>query len=116
MSDPPPRSAREVMKVGDAVTLVVASFAPARRSIDCAVPNMASVVEPQDGEAVVAEAAGAAEPSTKRAAAKKAAAKKVAAAPQKATGQEGGTAARRQEGRRTASRQEGGADTRGAGH
>ena len=58
MSDPPPRSAREVMKVGDAVTLVVASFAPARRSIDCAVPNMAFVVEPQDGEAVVAEAAG----------------------------------------------------------
>jgi hypothetical protein len=85
MSDPPPRSAREVMKVGDAVTLVVASFAPARRSIDCAVPNMASVVVPQDGEAVVAEAAGAAEPSTKRAPVKKAAAKKVAAAPQKAT-------------------------------
>jgi hypothetical protein len=84
MSDPPPRSAREVMKVGDAVTLVVASFAPARRSIDCAVPNMASVVEPQDGEAVVAEAAGAAEPSAKRAPARKAAAKKVAASPAKA--------------------------------
>ena len=84
MSDPPPRSAREVMKVGDAVTLVVASFAPARRSIDCAVPNMASVVEPQDGEAVVAEAAGAAEPSAKRAPARKATAKKVAASPAKA--------------------------------
>jgi hypothetical protein len=79
MSDPPPRSAREVMKIGDAVTLVVASFAPARRSIDCAVPNMASVVEPQDGEAVVAEAAGGAEPPAKRAT-KKVAAKKVAAA------------------------------------
>jgi Zc3h12a-like Ribonuclease NYN domain/S1 RNA binding domain len=84
MSDPPPRSAREVMKVGDAVTLVVASFAPARRSIDCAVPNMASVVEPQDGEAVVAEAAGALEPSAMRAPARKAAAKKVAASPAKA--------------------------------
>ena len=80
MSDPPPRSAREVMKIGDAVTLVVASFAPARRSIDCAVPNMASVVEPQDGEAVVAEAAGTAEPPAKRTAAKKTAAKKAAAA------------------------------------
>ncbi len=38
MSDPPPRSAREVMHVGDAVTLVVVSFAPARRSVDLAVP------------------------------------------------------------------------------
>ena len=41
MSDPPPRSAREVMRVGDAVTLVVISFAPARRSVDLAVPAMA---------------------------------------------------------------------------
>ncbi|MGH9272003.1 MAG: S1 RNA-binding domain-containing protein, partial [Ilumatobacteraceae bacterium] len=41
MSDPPPRSAREVMKVQDAVTLVVTSFAPARRSIELAVPEMA---------------------------------------------------------------------------
>ena len=47
MADPPPRSAREVMKVGDAVTLVVTSFAPGRRSIDCAVPHMATgTVEP----------------------------------------------------------------------
>ncbi|HEX4980419.1 MAG TPA: S1 RNA-binding domain-containing protein [Ilumatobacteraceae bacterium] len=82
MSEPPPRSAREVMKVGDAVTLVVASFAPARRSIDCAVPNMAFVVEPQDGEAVAAEAAGAAAPSAKKAA-RKSTAKKVAASPAK---------------------------------
>ena len=84
MSDPPPRSAREVMKVGDAVTLVVASFAPARRSIDCAVPNMASVVEPQDGEAVAAEAAGAVARSAKKAAAKKTTAKKAAVSPAKA--------------------------------
>ncbi len=77
MADPPPRSARDVMKVGDAVTLVVASFAPLRRSIDCAVPNMASVLEPQDGEAVVAEAAGAAAPAAKKAG-RKAAAKPAA--------------------------------------
>ncbi|MGH9133750.1 MAG: NYN domain-containing protein, partial [Ilumatobacteraceae bacterium] len=79
MADPPPRSAREAMKIGDAVTLVVASFAPARRSIDCAVPNMAGVVEPQDGQAVVAEAAVAAMPADKKSPAKKAAAKKAAA-------------------------------------
>jgi hypothetical protein len=53
MGDPPPRSAREAMKIGDAVTLVVESFAPARRSIDCAVPHMAAVVTPQDTSAVL---------------------------------------------------------------
>ena len=42
MADPPPRSAREFMKVGESVTLVVESFAPARRSIDLAVPAMAT--------------------------------------------------------------------------
>jgi hypothetical protein len=43
MGDPPPRSAREVVKVGDAVTLVVASFAPARRSIDLSMPQVPMV-------------------------------------------------------------------------
>ncbi len=38
MSDPPARTARELGKVGDAITLVVHSFTPARRSIDMAVP------------------------------------------------------------------------------
>ncbi len=48
MADPAPRSAREFMKIGDAVTLVVDSFAPARRSIDLAVAGMstAKLVEP----------------------------------------------------------------------
>ena len=48
MADPAPRSAREFMKIGDAVTLVVESFAPARRSIDLAVAGMstAKLVEP----------------------------------------------------------------------
>jgi hypothetical protein len=36
MADPPPTSARKVMKIGESVTLVVVSFAPLRRSIDCA--------------------------------------------------------------------------------
>jgi S1 RNA binding domain len=43
MSDPPPRSAREFMKVGESITLVVESFAPARRSIDLAIPTMTTV-------------------------------------------------------------------------
>ncbi len=48
MAEPAPRSAREVMELGERVTLVVASFAAARRSIDLAVPGMvpaAAVVE-----------------------------------------------------------------------
>jgi hypothetical protein len=52
MGDPPPRSAREVIKVGDAVTLVVASFAPARRSIDLSMPQV-----PMDGGGSAGDAA-----------------------------------------------------------
>jgi hypothetical protein len=43
MADPAPRSAREVMAIGENVTLVVDSFVAARRSIDLAVPIMAPV-------------------------------------------------------------------------
>jgi S1 RNA binding domain/Zc3h12a-like Ribonuclease NYN domain len=43
MSDPAPRSAREFMKIGESITLVVESFAPARRSIDLAIPTMTTV-------------------------------------------------------------------------
>ncbi len=46
MADPAPRSAREFMKVGESVTLVVESFAPARRSIDLAIPTMAAIKPP----------------------------------------------------------------------
>ena len=46
MSDPPPRSAREFMKIGESITLVVESFAPTRRSIDLAIPTMTTVKVP----------------------------------------------------------------------
>ncbi len=52
MADPPPRSAREFMKIGESITLVVESFAPARRSIDLAIPTMTTVKTPPP-EAVV---------------------------------------------------------------
>ncbi len=42
MSDPPPRSARKQLKIGESVTVVVVSFVPERRSIDCAMPDMAA--------------------------------------------------------------------------
>jgi hypothetical protein len=40
IADPPPRSARSVISIGEALTLVVASYSPSRRSIDLAFPNM----------------------------------------------------------------------------
>jgi S1 RNA binding domain/Zc3h12a-like Ribonuclease NYN domain len=67
MATPAPRSAREVMKLGEAVDLVVVSFNPTRRSIDLCVPGM----EPPEVKAL----AGAPAPS----AAKKRTRKKAAA-------------------------------------
>ena len=54
MSDPPPPSARKVMQIGEAVTVVVVSFAAARRSIDCAMPDMAQHA-PVDTDPLVAD-------------------------------------------------------------
>lgn len=92
MGHPAPPSARKVMQIGESVTLVVVSFAPARRSIDCAMPDMADAAI-ADAKAEMA-AGGAAErnegvddsttaptkkTATTRTPAKKVAAKKVAA-------------------------------------
>ena len=96
MADPAPRSAREFMKVGESITLVVESFAAAKRSIDLAVPGQGSAVlihepaRPSRSRKKVApvepvEPAGPAGPAKPRRATKKAAApalepaKKVAA-------------------------------------
>lgn len=74
MSDPPPRSAREFMKVGESVTLVIDNFVPAKRSIDLATPEM--VV---DRPAAPTKQAPARKASAKKAPVKKATTKKVAA-------------------------------------
>jgi hypothetical protein len=86
MADPVPTSARKVMQLGESVTLVVVSFAPLRRSIDCAVPDMADAAIASAKVEQAAQAAaeldaetGAASPApTKRAATKKSPAKKAA--------------------------------------
>lgn len=98
MGEPPPRRAREVMKIGDAVTLVVHSFAPGRRSVDLAVPALAATAAPEDGVVDTAEVidavqledggdtaaasddgAATARPAAKKAAARKSTAKKAPA-------------------------------------
>ena len=97
MAEPTPRSAKSIMKVGDSVTAIVVSFNGSRRSIDCALPDMAEAAiteaeadqaredaEEIDG-AAAPEAAPAKQTSNRRAAAvkrttaKKAVAKKVPA-------------------------------------
>lgn len=82
MADPPPRSARQVMAIGDSVTVVVASFAPGKRSIDCALPHMATDIHPEDPAELLDElAATVAEvvPERPRAAKKRAAPRRTAA-------------------------------------
>ncbi len=97
MAEPTPRSAKSIMKVGDSVTAIVVSFNGSRRSIDCALPDMAEAAiteaeadqvredaEEIDG-AASPEAAPAKQTSNRRTAAvkktpaKKAVAKKVPA-------------------------------------
>jgi hypothetical protein len=74
MGDPPPRSAREIMKLGDAVTLVVTSFAPGRRSVDLSIPTVAPEVDleatPVLDDLVEAAGAAPAKPSRRRGAKK----------------------------------------------
>lgn len=81
MADPPPRSARELMKVGDEVALVVVAFHASRRGIDLAVPSMAPTVV---ATAAMADAVGAPAPSSP-APAQQAPAKRARRAAAKAT-------------------------------
>jgi hypothetical protein len=77
MADPAPRSAREFMKVGESITLVVESFAAAKRSIDLAVPGQGSAVlihepaKPSRGRKKAAPVAEPAEPAKPRRVTKK---------------------------------------------
>ena len=79
MSDPPPRSAREMMKLGESVDLVVISFNATRRSIDLCIPGM----EPPEVRAKAAKPA-------RRAGKKAAAAAAVGAGGSETLTQEGG--------------------------
>ena len=91
MDDPAPRSAKQVMKLDETVSLVVVSFVADRRSIDCALPDMADDAIDESAEAQAVEEAelaaevrahpvdGGRSRSTERATPKEAAAKKSAA-------------------------------------
>jgi hypothetical protein len=85
MGDPPPRSARSVLSVGEAVTVVIAGFVPARRSIDAGLPGVQvdapeadEPTSPAAGRKAAAKKAPTKKAPTKKAPTKKAAAKEVA--------------------------------------
>lgn len=76
MATPIPRSARDIFKIGDAVTLTVVGYTPARRSVDLGVPDVVAPLVTKSAPTAVAKA------STKKPApAKKAAPVKKTAAP-----------------------------------
>ena len=126
MADPAPRSAKKIMKIGDEVSLVVVSFVADRRSIDCAVPDLADdAIAEAEAEAADAGAAGdgsgsddveqsSEQPATgrKKAAGKKAASKKAAGtktAAKKAAGKK--AAAKKAAGKKTAAKKAAGTKT-----
>lgn len=78
MATPQPRSARDIFNLGDAVTLTVVGYTPARRSVDLAVPGVVdSSVKPSGKPSTAKKAA----PNKKAAPVKKSApAKKTAPA------------------------------------
>ena len=111
MAAPTPRSAKSIMKIDSSVTLVVVSFNGSRRSIDCAVPDMAdraiaeAAAEAAERDEAIADvlleqqvpakkkAAGKKAAPAKKAPVKKAAVKKTAPAKKAAVKKETATAA-----------------------
>ncbi|MBV8984935.1 MAG: hypothetical protein JO248_10905 [Acidimicrobiia bacterium] len=78
LGDPPPRSAKDVLRRGEPRTFVVQAIDPPRRGIELALPEVAKVAGAPTEETVEAETAEPA-PSKKKAAKKKAPTKKKAA-------------------------------------
>ena len=76
MANPQPRSARDIFTIGDAVTLTVVGYTPARRSVDLAVPGVVDTTAKPSGKPSVTKKAG---PVKKAAVAKKAAPAKKSA-------------------------------------
>ena len=79
MASPIPRSARDVFKIGDAATLTVVGYTPARRSVDLGVPDVvAPLVANSSSKASAKPAAKKVAPAKKAPSAKKPVAKAVA--------------------------------------
>jgi hypothetical protein len=57
MANPQPRSARDIFTIGDAVTLTVVGYTPARRSVDLAVPGVVDAAVKPSGKPSVTKKA-----------------------------------------------------------
>ena len=79
MATPIPRSARDIFKIGDSVTLTVVGYTPARRSVDLGVPDVVADFVSQAPSRAVTKSAAKKAPATKKAVAVKKATKKTAA-------------------------------------
>ena len=81
MADPPPKSAKELLSVGDTRSFVVESFDSPRRSIDLAIPGLGTSTAqgPETGQSPPAEEAPSMAAPRKTAAKKKATAKRAPA-------------------------------------
>src|SRR5438067_7158769 len=84
LGDPPPRSAKDVLRRGEPRTFVVQALDPPRRGIELALPEVARVSGAPTEETVEAETAAPAPTKKKRAAKKKAAPAKKRAPSKKA--------------------------------
>ncbi len=84
LGDPPPRSAKDVLRRGEPRTFVVQALDPPRRGIELALPEVARVAGAPTDETVEAETAEPA-PAKKKAAAKKKAVSTKTAQPAKKT-------------------------------
>lgn len=80
MATPLPRSARDVFSLGDAVTLTIVGYTPARRSVDLGVPDVVTSLVAASAGKSAAKKATASKESTKKAASKKSVAQKGAPA------------------------------------
>ena len=78
MSTPPPRSARDMFKIGETVALMISGYTPSRRSVDLGVPDVVA-----ESLKSAAQKSSAAKTATTKTSTKKAAAKKATTAPAK---------------------------------
>jgi hypothetical protein len=79
MGTPIPRSARDVFKLGDSVTLMVVGYTPSRRSVDLGIPDVVADVVAQSLENSTKAKSKSKKTSVKKTSAKAASAKKAAA-------------------------------------
>ena len=84
MASPQPRSAREMFKIGDAVTLMIVGYTPSRRSVDLGVPDVVAAQVQAMLDAVKAAPSRTAAKKVKKAA-KKAASKSTRKSAEPAT-------------------------------